>query len=102
MTAGAPGLAAEAKAAVLTRHKEEWDMPRQLIEQAVADGDLDKAKLAKLTAENIKIRQEGERKAWGIMDKVEYAGPLQTLAEVALSPALRALIDRAAGQEDGQ
>lgn len=27
------------------------------------------AKLAKITAETIKIRQEGERKAWGIVDK---------------------------------
>ena len=35
----------------------------------MSEGSFDKAKLAKITAETIKIRQEGERKAWGIMDK---------------------------------
>jgi hypothetical protein len=37
----------------------------------VENGDFDAAKLAKITAETIKIRQEGERKAWGITDKGE-------------------------------
>ena len=63
--------AADAKAAVILRHKAEWEQHQQLIRQAVESGDIDAAKLAKITAETIKIRQEGERKAWGIQDKAE-------------------------------
>jgi hypothetical protein len=63
--------AAEAKAAVILRHQEEWTKHQQLISSAIEAGDFDAAKLAKITAETIKIRQEGERKAWGIRDVVE-------------------------------
>jgi transposase-like protein len=66
--------AADAKAAVILRHKAEWDRHQALINAAVDAGDFDAAKLAKITAETIKIRQEGERKAWGIMDKLEHVG----------------------------
>lgn len=63
--------AADAKAAVIQRHKQEWEQHQALIKQAVESGDFDAAKLAKITAETIRIRQEGERKAWGITDKTE-------------------------------
>ncbi|MDR0338729.1 MAG: hypothetical protein LBH65_00455 [Desulfovibrio sp.] len=63
--------AADAKAAVIMRHKNEWDRHQQLIEDALAEGSFDAAKLAKITAETIKLRQEGERKAWGILDKID-------------------------------
>ena len=69
--AAALDRAADAKAAVILRHKEEWEQHQQLIRAAVENGDFDAAKLAKITAETIKIRQEGERKAWGITDKGE-------------------------------
>ena len=69
--AAALDRAADAKAAVIMRHKEEWEQHQQLIRAAVENGDFDAAKLAKITAETIKIRQEGERKAWGITDKGE-------------------------------
>lgn len=57
---------ADRRHAVVVRHKEEWDRHQTIIDEAVANGDFDKAKLAKITAETIKIRQEGERKAWGL------------------------------------
>ena len=66
--------AASAKASVIIRHKDEWDRHLGLINEAIAAGDFDAAKLAKITAETIKIRQEGERKAWVILDKVEHVG----------------------------
>lgn len=69
--AAALDRAADAKAAVIMRHKEEWEQHQQLIRAAVENGNFDAAKLAKITAETIKIRQEGERKAWGITDKGE-------------------------------
>lgn len=63
--------AADAVAAVMRRHKAEWERHQALIDEALEAGDFDKAKLAKITAETLKIRQEGERRAWGISDKVE-------------------------------
>lgn len=60
--------AAEAKAAVIQRHKAEWDEHKRHIMEALEEGNFDKAKLAKITAETLKIRQDGERKAWGIQD----------------------------------
>lgn len=67
----AQALAQEAdrRRAVVARHKEEWDRHQSLIDEAVTKGDFEKAKLAKITAETIKIRQEGERKAWGLESK---------------------------------
>ena len=41
---------------------------RALVTTAIEKNDFDKAKLAKITAETLKIRQEAERKAWGIRD----------------------------------
>lgn len=61
--------AAGAVASVMLRHKEEWKRHQALIDDALKAGDFNKAKLAKITAETLKIRQEGERKAWGIADK---------------------------------
>jgi len=56
------------RAAVVERHKREWDEHMKLIDQAIADQDFDFAKLAKITSETIRIRQDGERKAWGLDD----------------------------------
>jgi len=59
--------AADAKAEVIRRHKTEWEEHKRIIQDALKDdGDFEKAKLAKILAETLKIRQEGERKAWGI------------------------------------
>lgn len=69
--AEAVNRAAEAKAAVILRHKAEWDRHQAIIDEALSAGDFDRAKLAKITAETLKIRQEGERRAWGIQDRAE-------------------------------
>lgn len=61
--------AADAKAAVIARHKAEWAAHQKLIDEALAADDFAKAKLAKITAETIRIRQEGERRAWDIVGK---------------------------------
>ena len=60
--------AAAAKAAVIARHKQEWADHQKWIDSALADGNFEAAKLAKITAETIRIRQDGERRAWGIVD----------------------------------
>lgn len=58
--------AAEEKAAVVQRHRDEWKQQEDLAAEAVSRRDFELAKLAKITAETIKIRQEGERRAWGL------------------------------------
>lgn len=64
----AEAMAAEAarRMAVVERHKREWDDHMKLIDQAIANQDFEFAKLAKITSETIRIRQDGERKAWGL------------------------------------
>ena len=67
--AGAVLRAEDAKAAVILRHREEWERHRAIMDEALAAFDFERAKLAKSIAETLKIRQEGERRAWGIEDR---------------------------------
>lgn len=94
--------AADAKAAVMLRHKEEWERHQALIDEALAAGDFDKAKLAKITAETLKIRQEGERRAWGIKDSTEEARAADVFVKVDLASAppekISAMVDAAYGE----
>jgi len=53
---------------VIERHRTEWEEHKGVIDRAIGTEDMDAAKLAKILAETLKIRQEGERKAWGIQD----------------------------------
>lgn len=53
------------------RHKAEWERHKAIMDEALQNADFDRAKLAKITAETLKIRQDGERRAWGITDKAE-------------------------------
>ena len=66
--AAAIASAADEKAGGIIQHREEWKTPWALVITTIAKNDFDKAKLAKITAETLKIRQEAERKAWGIRD----------------------------------
>lgn len=98
--------AADAKVAVIERHKEEWERHQTLIDEALAAGDFGRAKLAKITAETLKIRQEGERKAWGIRDAAEAprdAALAQASVVVDLSHAgpeqISRLVDAAYGEK---
>ena len=47
------------RAAVTVRHRAEWDDHETLVNRAIKERDFDVAKLAKITAEALKIRQEG-------------------------------------------
>lgn len=65
-------LAVDARAQMLDRHRREWAAPRAMSAEAVRMRDknslqaFERAKLAKITAETLKIVQDGERKAWGL------------------------------------
>lgn len=78
--------AADRVVAVVERHKQEWVEHKNLVDSAVSGKDFEIAKLAKITAETIQIRQAGERKAWGIerAEKAEGAavGSIQLIAEI--------------------
>lgn len=54
------------RAEIIERHRKEWSVSRGLVGEAVKQRDFERAKLAKITSETIKIIQEGERKAWGL------------------------------------
>ncbi len=62
---------ATARAGVETRHRAEWDAQGKLLTDGIDKNDSEKVKLAKLVAETLKIRQEGERKAWQLDRPVE-------------------------------
>lgn len=65
-------IAIDVRAEMLDRHRREWAAPRAMSAEAVRmrDSDPDKAfgraKMAKITAETLKIIQDGERKAHGL------------------------------------
>lgn len=58
--------AVEMRAQILERHRREWNGARNHVYKAIQGADFEKAKLGKITAEAIKIIQDGERKAWGL------------------------------------
>lgn len=56
--------AAERGAEVVRRHQAEWEDHRARFGSVPAD--FEDGKLAKISAEMLRIRQEGERRAWGL------------------------------------
>lgn len=57
--------AVDLRARVIERHRKEWDDARNNVYKAIQLSDYEKARLGKITAESLKIIQDGERKAWG-------------------------------------
>jgi hypothetical protein len=58
--------AAEKSASVVRTHQAEWEDHRARFGSVPEDFEL--GKLAKISAEMLRIRQDGERKAWGLDD----------------------------------
>lgn len=58
--------AVDERAALLVRHRREWQYPRALLVEAIKGRDTEKAKIAKAAAETTRIIQSGERLAWGL------------------------------------
>lgn len=88
----AEALEAEAarRADVVQRHRDEWEEHKLIVDTAVGTRDFEAAKLAKITAETLRIRQEAERKAWSIdvavpnvtNITVSQSGPAATKEEI--------------------
>lgn len=81
MDEAADETAVELRAKVLERHRKEWNVPRGLVNEAVKARDFNKAKLAKITSETLKLIQDGERKAWGIDSGPDGATKVQVVIE---------------------
>lgn len=64
------------KAAVLERHRNEWDDHLDLWWDAHHGRNLNLARLAKVQAETLRLRQADERKAWGLDDQTANQGQL--------------------------
>jgi hypothetical protein len=73
--------AVEMRAQVLDRHRKEWNAPRKISYEAVTERNFEKAKLAKITAETLKLVQDGERKAWGIDTGPDGSRPVTVVIE---------------------
>jgi hypothetical protein len=58
--------AVEIRARVIEKHRSDWKEHRNQFDIADIARDFELGKSAKITAEMIKIRQEGERKAYGL------------------------------------
>ena len=99
--AAALDRAAEQKAAVIRRHKEEWDRHKAIMDEALANGDFNAAKLAKITAETINIRQAGERKAWGIVETDVRPQAAQKSEQDAIRDGIREAF-QSVGMDGGQ
>ena len=56
----------DARAQILTRHRQEWPAVRAQLYKAIKSTDYDQARTVKAAAEAMKVVQDGERKAWGI------------------------------------
>lgn len=76
---------ADEKVEIVKRHRKEWAEHKLLIDAAIREEDYEKARLAKITAETIKIRQEGERRAWGILDITAPQAVSNSLVKIDLS-----------------
>jgi hypothetical protein len=81
---------ASRRADVVQRHRDEWEEHKDIVDTAIGTKDFEAAKLAKITAETLKIRQEAERKAWAIDIQVapvtnitiSHQGPTATIEEI--------------------
>jgi hypothetical protein len=59
-------VAAEARAAVATRHRQEWQLVRKALYEAIQTGDASRARFAREIAETMETTQRNERRAWGL------------------------------------
>ena len=76
----AEALDAEAakRAEIVLKHRREWEEHTAMTEGIE---DFEKAKLAKIMAETLRIRQDGERRAWNL-DKEEPANQQTTIIKL--------------------
>lgn len=66
----------DSRAKLIVRHRMEWDDHSVIVQKAIMQEDEKLARISKITAETLKLRQDQERIAWGIDDpNAHKAGP---------------------------
>lgn len=85
--------AVDIRADLLGNHRAEWAEHRRLFKLADISESFEKGKSAKISAEMIRIRQDGERKAYGISDEVQQqdSGARKAPSEMSLAELAEAL-----------
>jgi len=58
--------AVDLRSDVIETHRSEWNEHREIFPLSSIAEELEQGRAAKISAEMLKIRQEGERKAWGL------------------------------------
>jgi len=58
--------AIDLRSGIIETHRAEWGSHRELFTLAAIATDLDLCRIAKMSVEMLKVRQEGERRAWGL------------------------------------
>jgi len=81
------------KTAVLERHRQEWADHLDLWWDAHYSRQLGVAKLAKLQAETLRLRQADERKAWGLEEGTAEPGKLSPEENLARIRELLSLLN---------
>lgn len=85
---GSIDRAVEIRADVLDRHRADWAEHRNHFTIAGIAADFELGKSAKITAEMLKIRQEGERKAYGLDDS-QAAQPVSEPVQIRIVRATK-------------
>lgn len=105
-SAGVIDAATEIRASLLERHRKDWEEHRERFpledlaggkevtdpktgEKTKTKGDFEQAKCAKITSEMISIRQQGERKAYGLDEPAAVPGGQHTVVDVLAALAGR-------------
>lgn len=75
-------FAVDVRAQLLDRHRKEWAGPRKIAYEAMKGSDLDKAKLAKISAETLMLIQTGECRAYGMDQAARGADERRTVVVI--------------------
>lgn len=86
--------AVDIRADLLGQHRSEWSEHRKLFPLANIRDDFNAGKSAKISAEMLRIRQDGERRAYGISDETQQQddGATRPPSEMSLVELAAALL----------
>ncbi|UUI59693.1 hypothetical protein [Aeromonas salmonicida] len=73
--------AVDLRAELITRHRTEWRLIGGLINESMKNRDIERAKLTEVLARSTKLKQDGERRAYGIDSGPDNATKIQVVIE---------------------
>lgn len=69
------------RAELITRHRTEWRLIGGLINESMKNRDIERAKLTEVLARSTKLKQDGERRAYGIDSGPDGQTKIQVVIE---------------------